>query len=31
MLALVMCGGKGSRMALPIEKSLLKLRDKTFN
>ena len=30
MLALVMCGGKGSRMALPIEKSLLKLRDKTL-
>jgi adenosylcobinamide-phosphate guanylyltransferase len=30
MLALVMCGGKGNRMALPIEKSLLKLRDKTL-
>lgn len=30
MLALVMCGGRGSRMALPIEKPLLKLRDKTL-
>jgi adenosylcobinamide-phosphate guanylyltransferase len=30
MLALVMCGGRGSRMALPIEKPLLKLRDKAL-
>ena len=30
MLAVVMCGGKGSRMALPTEKSLLKLRNKTL-
>ena len=30
MLALVMCGGRGSRMALPIEKPLLKIRDKTL-
>lgn len=30
MLALVMGGGRGSRMALPIEKPLLKIRDKTL-
>ena len=30
MLAVVMCGGRGSRMAQPIEKSLLKLRNKTL-
>lgn len=30
MLAVVMCGGRGSRMALSIEKSLLKVRNKTL-
>ena len=30
MLAVVMCGGRGSRMAQSIEKSLLKLRNKTL-
>lgn len=30
MIAVIMCGGKGSRMTKSIEKSLLKLRDQTL-